>query len=80
MPADCLCPYHPHSCYGHPETCGCAVPLERFTLVCERREDGGLRVSSPDVLGLILSHRDPHAVMADVLPAISALVRHNGKR
>lgn len=53
---------------------------DRFQLYCERREDGGLRVESPDVVGLVLSHIDPEAVMRDVMPAIDALMRHNHKR
>jgi hypothetical protein len=50
---------------------------DRFYLIAERREDGGLRITSPEVPGLILSHADPAKVMADVLPAIDALMRHN---
>lgn len=50
---------------------------KRFYLVAERREDGGLRITSPEVPGLVLSGEDPAEVMADVLPAIDALLRHN---
>ena len=50
---------------------------ERFYLICERRDDGGLRVTSPEVVGLILSGADPLAVMRDVIPAIDAIMRHN---
>jgi hypothetical protein len=52
----------------------------RFYLVCERRDDGGLRVSCPEVPGLALSHGDPEKVMRDVIPAINAIERHNRKR
>lgn len=39
----------------------------------QRRTDGGLRVWSDDVRGLILSHSDPKKVMEDVLPALDVL-------
>lgn len=57
----------------HPE-----MTPRRFYLIAERREDGGLRVTSPEVPGLILSGADPHSVMRDVVPAIDALMRRNG--
>lgn len=41
------------------------------------REDGGLRVCSDDVPGLILSHSDPELVMADLGPAIADLLMRN---
>ena len=50
-----------------------------FILRCERREDGGLRISSPDIPGLILSGADVRAVFRDVAPAIDALERHNSR-
>lgn len=40
----------------------------------ERRSDGGLRVWSDDIPGLVLSNRDPHKVMADIVPAIEAIL------
>ena len=43
----------------------------------ERREDGGLRVFSDDVPGFVLSGADPHAVMADVQPALQFIFEHN---
>ena len=46
---------------------------DKLTLTLERREDGGLRVYSDDVPGLILSGRNPDKVMATVLDAINAL-------
>jgi hypothetical protein len=42
----------------------------------EQRPDGGIRVWSPQVRGLILSGSDPVKVMADVWPAITALMEH----
>jgi hypothetical protein len=56
------------------------VSPARFYLICERREDGGLRVICPEVPGLALSHADPDKVMRDVMPAINAIERHNRKR
>lgn len=47
-----------------------------MTLTLEAREDGGLRISSEQMPGLILSGHDPDAVMAKVLPAITALQQH----
>lgn len=62
-----------------PMPCAIISP-PRFYLICERREDGGLRVSCPEVPGLGLSHADPEKVMRDVIPAINAIERHNRKR
>lgn len=50
---------------------------DRFYLICERRDDGGLRVTCPEVPGLVLSHKDPHAVMRDVMTAVDVITRHN---
>ena len=52
----------------------------RFDLICERRDDGGLRVSCREVPGGCLSLADPGNVMRDVIPAIDAIERHNRKR
>ena len=49
---------------------------DRFYLICERREDGGLRITSPEIPGLVLSHPNPDTVMLDVIPAIDAITRH----
>lgn len=49
-----------------------------ITTVCvklEDREDGGLRVSSSDMPGLILSGRDPVIVMNKIAPAIVAIFK-----
>jgi hypothetical protein len=40
------------------------------------RHDGGLRVWSDQMPGLILSGPDPAKVAADILPAINALREH----
>jgi hypothetical protein len=62
----------------HDEAPACAVlSPPRFYLICERRDDGGLRLSCPEVPGLVLSHADPDAVMRDVMPAIDKITRHN---
>ena len=52
---------------------------ERFTLVCERRDDGGLRITCPDVPGFMLSGADVRAVLRDVAPAMHAIVMHNAQ-
>lgn len=47
----------------------------------ERREDGGLRVWSPDVPGLVLSHTDIDGVLADVKTALEVILSEKwGKR
>ena len=48
-----------------------------FVVAFERRDDGGLRVTSNDVPGLILSAFDPAAVIRDLHTAIDVLTRHN---
>jgi hypothetical protein len=56
---------------------GSCKPLLRYTkvvIVFERREDGGLRVYSDDLPGLVLSHSNPDAVLADVKPAIEGIM------
>jgi len=50
-----------------------------FTLECERRDDGGLRMTCPQVPGLILSSDNMLAVFADAARAIDAIMRHNLK-
>ena len=46
---------------------------KRLTIKLEVREDGGLRVYSDELPGLILSGADPAKVMADVVPAWTVL-------
>lgn len=40
----------------------------------QRRSDGGLRVWSDDVPGLVLSNKDPQKVLADIKPALEAIL------
>ena len=47
---------------------------QRVSVVFESRPDGGLRVSSPDVPGIVLSHSDPDLVMADVILALETII------
>jgi hypothetical protein len=49
----------------------------KVAVTCQLREDGGLRIWSDDVPGLLLSGPDPDAVLADVIPALAALFKHN---
>lgn len=46
------------------------------TIKIEPRPDGGIRISSPDEPGLILSGSYAERVMLDVLPAVNALREH----
>jgi len=46
---------------------------EGLTIKLLARDDGGLRIYSPDVRGLVLSHSNRHAVMLDLLPALDGL-------
>lgn len=41
------------------------------------REDGGLRATSPDVPGLVLSSIDANALLSDVAPAIEHILKVN---
>jgi len=40
------------------------------------RSDGGVRIWSDDIPGLILSGSDPLKVMADIGPALKALIEY----
>ncbi len=51
-----------------------------YTISVVRREDGGLRIWSDDVPGLLLSGADPSAVWRDLGPAIQTLLSHNTAR
>ena len=42
------------------------------------REDGGIRVSSKDLRGLLLSGDDKQKVISSIAPAIEAIFRHRG--
>ena len=60
-----------------------AWPIEgglRVELWLTRREDGGLRIHSDTLPGLILSGAIPSAVLRDLGPAINALVSHEATR
>ena len=46
----------------------------KVTVHIKRRRDGGLRVWSDELPGLVLSSRDPEQVLADVAPAIEVIV------
>jgi hypothetical protein len=49
-------------------------------VVCfERRPDGGLRVYSDDVPGLVLSHTDIDGVLEDVVDALKVILSHRLK-
>ncbi|ESZ35736.1 hypothetical protein X727_10805 [Mesorhizobium sp. L103C119B0] len=48
--------------------------LEHVSVVFEKRPDGGLRVSSPDVPGFRLSHSIPALVTADIIPALETII------
>jgi hypothetical protein len=52
--------------------------LTVVTVTLEDREDGGLRVYSDDLPGLILSGSDRNRVAAQIVPAIEALFAHKG--
>lgn len=40
----------------------------------ESRDDGGLRAYSDDIPGFVLSHHDPQAVLADIVPALEFML------
>lgn len=73
--SDCPCPHHPIGCYGHPHSCRCATGRV-VAIKLQRREDGGLRIYSDQIPGLILSGNDPRKVMADLWPALEGLNVH----
>ena len=52
------------------------TPSESIKIVIhlQRRPDGGLRVWSDDVPGLVLSHADADRVMADIIPAVETIM------
>lgn len=54
-------------------------PTFRYSKVIvrfERRADGGLRASSEDVPGFVLSHASADAVLSDVKPALEGILSH----
>jgi hypothetical protein len=52
--------------------------LTVVTVTLADREDGGLRVFSDDLPGLILSGSDRTQVASAIIPSIEALFRHKG--
>ncbi|TIQ35982.1 MAG: hypothetical protein E5X48_11190 [Mesorhizobium sp.] len=48
--------------------------LEHVSVIFEKRPDGGLRVSSPDVPGFRLSHSNPALITADIIPALETII------
>ncbi len=58
---------------GAPESAATDAEPSAVAVFLAEREDGGLRVWSDDVLGLILSGRDPVAVGGDIWPAIKVI-------
>jgi hypothetical protein len=52
------------------------IPRE-FTARFIPREDGGLRVCSDDLPGLILSSKDSAGIMRELLEIAEVLMRHN---
>lgn len=53
--------------------------LAVVTVTLEDRPDGGLRVSSENLPGLILSTRERERAADLIVPAIQAIFRHRGK-
>lgn len=52
-----------------------AVPeVFKFIVRFAQRDDGGLKVWSPDVPGFRLSHADSQAVCADIIPALETIL------
>ena len=47
--------------------------LPPTTIILEGRKDGGLRIRSDDVKGLILSGSNPAKVIGDLIPALITL-------
>lgn len=52
----------------------------KITLHIVGRADGGVRITSPDILGLIMSHNDKAAVFRDLPLVIDELIKRNGYR
>jgi hypothetical protein len=51
-----------------------------YTIRVQDREDGGLRIWSDDIPGLVLSSLDRSGVWRDLGPAIEVLLEHNSNR
>lgn len=52
------------------------IEAESFKIVLkiQRRADGGVRIWSDDVPGLVLSNKDPQKVLDDIKPALEAIL------
>jgi hypothetical protein len=50
---------------------------QRVTITIEPRGDGGLRIWSDELPGLVLSAKDQRAVLLDLSTAIVGLLEHN---
>jgi hypothetical protein len=50
---------------------------QRITITIEPRGDGGLRIWSDELIGLVLSAKDQRAVLLDLGTAIVGLLEHN---
>lgn len=48
-------------------------------VIIEPREDGGILVYSDDLPGLVLSGRERIKILADIEPAVRALLEHKGE-
>ena len=54
------------------------VTVTRFVrLAISRAHDGRLRISSPDVPGLLLSSKDEDGLWRDLGPAMQQIMAHN---
>jgi hypothetical protein len=52
---------------------------KRITIHLEPRDDGGLRVCSDDLPGLVLSNADADAVLNDLGPAVKGIWKNGGE-
>lgn len=57
-----------------------ALIEQEIKIVIGPREDGGVRIWSDDMPGLILSGSDPLKVMSDIGPAIKALIEYRREK
>jgi hypothetical protein len=53
--------------------------MRTITVYIEDREDGGVRVWSDDLPGLVLSGSNRIKVLADIEPAVKAILEHKGQ-
>jgi hypothetical protein len=55
------------------------VSKRHIKVLIEPRDDGGIRVYSDDLPGLILAGRERIRIMADIWPAAKAILEHKGE-